>query len=150
MPNVETAPLVKTCPGGPNCVRLNALKNSVRNCKLTLSVTDVSFTIAKSQLLIPGARMAPSVRLSSPKVNSAGAVKHALPVLHVLRDIDDDRPGTPVLRDVKSLVQHARQILDLADQIIMLGAMPGDADRVAFLEGVGADEMGWHLSGDAN
>ena len=28
--------------------------------------------------------------------------------------------------------------------------MPCYADRVAFLEGVGADEMGWHLAGDAN
>ena len=70
--------------------------------------------------------------------------------LHVFRDIDNDRPWTPVLRDVKSLVQHAWQILDLADQIIMLGAMPGYADRIAFLEGVGADEMGRHLAGNAN
>ena len=29
----------------------------------------------------------------------------------------------------------------------MLGAGPGDADRVAFLEGVGADQMRRHLAG---
>jgi hypothetical protein len=32
----------------------------------------------------------------------------------------------------------------------MLGAMARDADRVAFLEGVGADEMRRHLPGDAD
>ena len=32
----------------------------------------------------------------------------------------------------------------------MLGAVAGDADRVAFLKGVGADEMRRHLSGDAD
>ena len=45
-------------------------------------------------------------------------------------------PGRPVLRDVERLVQDARQIFDRADQIIVLGAMAGDADRVAFLKGV--------------
>ncbi len=38
----------------------------------------------------------------------------------------------------------------LAHQIIMLGAMAGDADRVGFLEGVRADQMGRHLAGDAD
>ena len=37
-----------------------------------------------------------------------------------------------------------------AHEIIVLGAMAGDADRVGFLEGVRADQMGRHLAGDAD
>ena len=47
-------------------------------------------------------------------------------------------------------MQDARQVVDVLHQIIVLGAGPRDADRVAFLEGVVADEMGRHLAGDAD
>ena len=47
-------------------------------------------------------------------------------------------------------MQDARQILDAPHQIIVLGAVAGDAGRVAFLERVGADEMRRHLAGDAD
>ena len=70
--------------------------------------------------------------------------------LHVLRDVDDDRAWAAVRGDVEGLVQDARQILDPAHQIIVLGAIAGDAGRVAFLERVRADEMGRHLAGDAD
>jgi hypothetical protein len=49
---------------------------------------------------------------------------------------------------VKCLVQHARQVLDPLHEIIVLGAGPSDADGVAFLEGVVADQMSRHLAGD--
>ena len=49
---------------------------------------------------------------------------------------------------MKRLVQDARQIGDGFHQIIVFGAGPGDADGVAFLERVVADEMRRHLSGD--
>ncbi len=68
--------------------------------------------------------------------------------LDVLGNIDDDRAGTAARGDVKRLVQHARQIGDRFDEIIVLGAGPRDADRVAFLERVIADQMGRHLAGD--
>ena len=51
---------------------------------------------------------------------------------------------------MKRLVQHARQVLDALHQIIVLGAGPRDADGVAFLEGVVADQMRRHLTGDAH
>ena len=70
--------------------------------------------------------------------------------LHVLRDVDDDRARTPVRSDVEGLMQNARQVVDAAHEIIVLGAIAGDAGRVAFLERVGADEMGRHLAGDAD
>ena len=47
-------------------------------------------------------------------------------------------------------MQDARQVLDAAHEIIVLGAVAGDAGRVAFLERVRADEMGRHLAGDAD
>ena len=38
-------------------------------------------------------------------------------------------------------MQDARQVLDPFDEVVVLRAMPRDADRVAFLESVRADEM---------
>jgi hypothetical protein len=74
----------------------------------------------------------------------------ALGELDVLRDIDDDRPGSPARRHIEGLVQHARQIGDILDEIVVLGARAGDAHGVAFLECVVADQMGRHLAGDAH
>ncbi len=74
----------------------------------------------------------------------------ALGELHVLGDVDHHRPRPAVRRDVKRLVQHAREIIDVLDQIIVLGARPGDADGVAFLEGVVADQVRRDLPGDAH
>ena len=72
----------------------------------------------------------------------------ALGELDILRDVDDNRARPAALGDVECLVQHARQVGDALHQIIVLGTGPGDADRVAFLEGIVADEMGRHLPGD--
>src|SRR5437667_2337738 len=62
--------------GAPNCTRLVRLKNSVRNCSPTRSVMAVVLKRAKSQLLIPWPRSVGSSRLSVPKVNAGGEVKH--------------------------------------------------------------------------
>ena len=70
--------------------------------------------------------------------------------LHVLGDVDQHRPRPPALRDVERLVQHARQVRDVLDQIIVLGAAARDADRVAFLERVRADQRRRHLPRDAD
>ncbi len=45
---------------------------------------------------------------------------------------------------------HQNQIVHVLHQPIVLGAGPGDADRVAFLERVGADEMCRNLACDAD
>ncbi len=47
-------------------------------------------------------------------------------------------------------MQDAGEIVDVLHQVIMLGAGPRDADRVAFLERVIADEVGRHLPGEAD
>ena len=70
--------------------------------------------------------------------------------LHVLRHVDQHRAGTAGARDVERLVQHLGEIVDVAHQPVVLGAGPRDADGVAFLERVIADQMGRHLAGDAD
>ncbi len=68
--------------------------------------------------------------------------------LHVFRDVDHDRARAAARGDVERLVQHARQVGDVLDQIIVFGARPGDADRIAFLKRIVADQMRRHLAGD--
>ena len=79
-----------------------------------------------------------------------GARIEALGELDVLRDVDDHRPRPAALGDMERLVQHARKVGDALHQIIVLGAGPGDADGVAFLERIVADEVGRHLAGEAH
>ena len=70
--------------------------------------------------------------------------------LHVLGHVDEDRSGTAGAGDVERLVQHFGEIVDVAHQPVVLGAGPGDADGVAFLERVVADQVRRHLAGDAD
>ena len=72
----------------------------------------------------------------------------ALGELDVLRDVDHHRTRPAARGDVERLVQHARQVLDALHQVVVLGAGPGDADGVALLEGIVADQVGRHLAGD--
>ena len=70
--------------------------------------------------------------------------------LEVLGNVDHHRTRPAALGDMERLVQHARKLADVLDEVIVLGAGPRDADRVAFLEGIVADQMGRHLPGDAH
>ncbi len=70
--------------------------------------------------------------------------------LHVLRHVDQNRTGTARGRDIERLVQHLGQIVDVAHQPVVLGAGTRDADGVAFLERVVADQMRRDLPGDAD
>ena len=72
----------------------------------------------------------------------------ALGELNVLGNVDHDRAGPAAGGNMERLVQRARQVSDVLDQVIVFRARPGDADRVAFLERIVADEMGRHLPGD--
>ena len=53
-------------------------------------------------------------------------------------------------RHINGLVQDARQVVHRFDQVIVLGAGPGDAGGIRFLEGVVADQVGRHLPGQAD
>jgi hypothetical protein len=70
--------------------------------------------------------------------------------LNVLRNIDDDRTRTAGLGDAERLVDDAGQFVDVLDQPVVLGAGTRDADRVAFLESVGADQRCRNLAGQAD
>ena len=48
-------------------------------------------------------------------------------------------PGPTGGGDVERLADDAGDVRRLGDQLVVLGDRPGDADRVALLEGVGAD-----------
>jgi hypothetical protein len=56
--------------------------------------------------------------------------------LDILGDVDHDRPGTSGGGDAEGFMDDAGELVDVLDQPVVLGAWPGDADGVAFLEGV--------------
>ncbi len=70
--------------------------------------------------------------------------------LDVLRNVDNDRPRTPVLSDEKRLMHDAREIVHILHEVIVLRAGPRNADCVAFLEGVGANQRRRNLPCDAD
>ena len=70
--------------------------------------------------------------------------------LDVLGDVDDHRPGATRLGDVERLVQHAGEIVHVLHEPVVLGARTRDADRIALLKGVVADQVGRHLTGNAD
>ena len=67
---------------------------------------------------------------------------------HVLRQVDQHRAGPAAARNVERLVDGARQIGGALHQVVVLGARPGDAGRVALLEGVVADQVCRHLAAE--
>ena len=68
--------------------------------------------------------------------------------LHVLGDVDQDRAGTAGRRDLESLVHDRGKLGRVADQIVVLGAVPGNTDRIRFLERIGPDQARRDLAGD--
>ena len=68
--------------------------------------------------------------------------------LDVLRNVDDNRARTAGGRNIERLVHDARELVHVANEIIVLGAAACDADRVTFLERVRTNEMARNLTGD--
>ena len=73
-------------------------------------------------------------------------MKRMFGLLHIFRQIDDDRARTAAAGDIKRFLDDARNILDVLDQEIVLGARTRDADEVRFLESVVADHRGRNLA----
>ena len=57
-------------------------------------------------------------------------------------------PGRPEVAIRKGFMDCAGKIINFGHQIIVLCATPRDADRVALLKGIGANQMRWHLPRD--
>ena len=66
----------------------------------------------------------------------------------VLGDVDVDRARPPGPGDVERLGDDARQVVGVADQVVVLGHRQGDAVDVDLLEGVLADQRAGHVAGD--
>ena len=70
--------------------------------------------------------------------------------MDVLGDVDNDGTRTAGAGNVECLVQHPGQLVRAFDQVVVLGARARDADGVALLKGIGADQVGRNLAGDAD
>ena len=68
----------------------------------------------------------------------------------VLGDVDVDRSGPPGPGDVERLGDDPRQVVRVADQVVVLGHRQRDAVDVDLLEGVLADQRGRHVAGDGD
>ena len=66
----------------------------------------------------------------------------------VLGDVDVDRARAARPGDVERLRDHPRQVVRVADQVVVLGHRQGDAVDVDLLEGVLADQGARHVAGD--
>src|SRR3546814_6210706 len=64
-----------------------------------------------------------------------------------LGNVHDNRTRTTRSGDMKRLVDDMAEFRRVLHQIIMLGAMAGEADRVRFLKGVSADQVRRNLTG---
>jgi hypothetical protein len=64
----------------------------------------------------------------------------------VLGDVDQDGSGAAGGSDVESFVDDLRQIADVLDEVVVLGAGAGDAEGIGFLECVASDQLGVDLS----
>jgi len=69
--------------------------------------------------------------------------------LHVLGQIDDHWAGTPRAGDVEGFFNHPRHVLDIGDQVVVLGDPSTHFDNRRFLERIGTDDGRRHLAGDA-
>ena len=90
------------------------------------------------------------VRLVAGQVDLRRPAEGALPLQHVLRDVDEHRTRTAGRRDVERLGDRPRDVVAVADQEVVLGDRHGDAGDVGFLEGVGADQPTADLTGDGH
>ena len=74
----------------------------------------------------------------------------ALGELHILGNIDDNRARPAMSGHIEGLVQDSGEVIHVLHEVIVLGAGPGDADSVAFLEGVVADQVRGYLAREAD
>ena len=68
----------------------------------------------------------------------------------ILRDIDQNRSRTAAHRDLKREADGVGQILDMADDEVVLGNRHGDAGDVDLLEAVASDRRGADVAGNRN
>ena len=82
------------------------------------------------------------------QVDLLGPAERERRVGDVLRDVDQHRPRAPGRGEVEGLHEHARDVLDLRDEVGVLDDRQEDAGRVGLLEGVRADQVRRDLARD--
>ena len=80
--------------------------------------------------------------------SSVGCVGARLLLEGVLGDVDMDRTRATAPGDVERLGDDPRQVVGIADEVVVLGHRQGDAVDVDLLEGVLADERCRDVAGD--
>ena len=70
--------------------------------------------------------------------------------LNVLRNINDDRARTAGNGDIEGFMQDAREIVHVLHKIVVLGAGARNANRVAFLKRIVANQVRGNLAGNAD
>ena len=81
-------------------------------------------------------------------LNLGGVLELALVGRNILRDIDQNRPGTTRIGNIKCLFHRRGEVTHILDQEVMLDTGTGNTDRIALLEGVLTDIMRRHLPGN--
>jgi hypothetical protein len=76
-----------------------------------------------------------------------GKMGHRAGLTHILGQVHQHRARSSGAGDIKGLVHRLGQVLDVLNQIIVLGAWPGNAHDVNLLKGIVADQAGGHLPG---
>lgn len=66
----------------------------------------------------------------------------------ILGQIDEDRSGAAAGGDFESLLDATGEFSDGLDHDVPLGASTGDTDNIGFLERVGTDQAGGHLTAE--
>ena len=87
-------------------------------------------------------------RVVGPHADGLGIVKLAAIAGDVLGHIDQHGAGTAGGGNVEGLFHGGRQVFDVLDQEIVFDTGSGDANGVAFLEGIQANGMRGHLTRD--
>ncbi len=90
------------------------------------------------------------VRLVTGQIDPRRPAERALPLQHVLGDIDEHGAGASRGRDVERLGQHPRNVVAGADQEVVLGDRHRDTRDVGLLERIGADQPAADLPGDGD
>ena len=79
-----------------------------------------------------------------------GKIEIRQPLLRVLGDVHQHRPGTSGARHQEGLAQHRGDVLRAGDDVVVLGDRQGNAGDIDFLEGVCTQQLRGDLPGDAD
>ena len=106
--------------------------------------------LLRRQLELPGVALdgGPEAGQTGDDLLGGGVRGGRLLLQGVLGDVDVDGPGPAAARDVERLRDDPRQVVSVADQVVVLGHRQRDAGDVDLLEGILAEEGRRHVAGD--